>query len=132
MHSFGGPWQQPPTNVHRSGATNAAVEVISAEDGEAGLRRLSEELLALDVLLTDACMPGMDGETLIRTIRNAGGESDLAIVAVTGVADPGLEKRLEAEGADAVLEKSLGPELIAQAADAVLERKRMVRQADAA
>jgi uncharacterized protein (TIGR02266 family) len=109
-------------------------EVICAEDGEAGLRMLSEELLALDLLVTDACMPGMDGETLIRTIRNAGGEADLAIVAVTGVTEAGLEKRLEAAGADAVLEKALGPELIAAGADAALERKRMGRQgaADAA
>jgi uncharacterized protein (TIGR02266 family) len=103
-------------------------EVISAEDGESGLRTLSEELLALDLLVTDACMPGMDGETFIRTIRKAGGEAELAIVAVTGVAGPELERKLEAAGADAVLEKSLGPELIAQAADAALERKRVVLQ----
>ncbi len=109
-------------------------EVICAEDGETGLRTLSEELLALDLLVTDACMPAMDGETFIRTIRKAGGEAELAIVAVTGVAEPGLEEKLQAAGADAVLEKSLGPELIAQAADAVLERKRVVLQgaADAA
>jgi CheY-like chemotaxis protein len=107
-------------------------EVICAEDGERGLRTLSEELLALDLLVTDACMPGMDGETFIRTIRKAGGEADLAIVAVTGVNEGALERKLEAAGADAVLEKSLGPELIAQGADAVLERKRVVQQADAA
>jgi len=112
--------------------TARGFEVISAVDGESGLRTLSEELLALDLLVTDACMPGMDGETLIRTIRKAGGEADLAIVAVTGVTDQALERRLEVAGADAVLEKSLGPELIAQAADAALERKRMVRTADAA
>ncbi len=107
-------------------------EVICADDGESGLRTLSEELLALDLLVTDACMPGMDGETFIRTIRKAGGEAELAIVAVTGVSEPGFEQKLEAAGADAVLEKSLGPELIAQAADAVLERKRVVQKADAA
>ncbi len=112
--------------------TARGFEVISAENGEAGLRLLSEELLALDILLTDACMPSMDGETLIRTIRKAGGEAELAIIAVTGVTEPDLERKLEAAGADAVLEKSLGPEMIAQAADAVLERKRMVQQADAA
>ncbi|HET8541171.1 MAG TPA: response regulator [Anaeromyxobacter sp.] len=109
-------------------------EVITADDGESGLRMLTEELLALDLLLTDACMPGIDGETFIRTIRQAGGEAELAIVAVTGVTEPGFERKLEAAGADAVLEKSLGPELIAQAADAVLERKRVAQQgaADAA
>ncbi len=107
-------------------------EVICADDGESGLRTLSEELLALDLLVTDARMPGMDGETFIRTIRMAGGEAELAIVAITGVSEAGFDRKLEAAGADAVLEKSLGPELIAQAADAVLERKRIVQQADAA
>ena len=75
-------------------------------------------------------MPGMDGETFVRTIRNAGGETDLAIVAVTGRIDGGLETQLEMAGADAVLDKALGVELIAQAADAMLERKRMARERD--
>ena len=82
-----------------------------------------DELLALDLLVTDLRMPHMDGQTFIRTIRSAGGESDLAIVAMTGGVDPALEQRLEREGADAV-DKELGAEIIARAADAVLERKR--------
>jgi len=102
-------------------------EVLTADDGKTGLSMLSDELLALDLLVTDIRMPEMDGETLIRTIRRAGGECDLAIVAMTGALEAGVEKRLEREGADAVLDKALGPELIAQAADAVLERKRLAR-----
>lgn len=102
-------------------------EVLTAGDGVAGLAVLVDELLALDLLVTDIVMPNMDGETFIRTIRNAGGESDLAIVVVTGAIGTAIEKRLERDGADAVLDKSLGPELIAQASDAVLERKRMAR-----
>jgi uncharacterized protein (TIGR02266 family) len=101
-------------------------EVITAPDATAGLRTLSEELLALDLLLTDVRMPGMSGEDFVRLIRKAGGEADLAIVAVTGKLEGGVDQRLEAAGADAVLDKALGPELIAQAADAVLERKRLV------
>jgi uncharacterized protein (TIGR02266 family) len=107
-------------------------EVLTAEDGSAGLHRLMEELLALDLFVTDVVMPGLGGEALIRTIRGAGGESDLAIVAVSGLLEPGVERALEAAGADAVLDKALGAELVAQAADAVLERKRLVQQADAA
>jgi CheY-like chemotaxis protein len=103
-------------------------EVITAANGAEGLRTLSEELLALDLLLTDIKMPEMDGETFVRIIRNAGGETDLAIVAVTGRIEPGLEKKLELAGADAVLDKALGPELVAQAADAVLERRRIARE----
>jgi CheY-like chemotaxis protein len=104
-------------------------EVLTGGDGADGLRVLSEELLALDLLLTDVFMPGMDGETFVRTIRQAGGEADLAIVVVTSRKVPGLERRLDVAGADAVLDKALGAELVAQAADAVLERKRVGREA---
>jgi CheY-like chemotaxis protein len=99
-------------------------EVLTAIDGATGLSTVVDELLALDLLVTDIKMPNMDGQTFIRTIRGAGGEADLAIVAVTGNVDPALEKRLERDGADAVLDKELGPDIIARAADAVLERKR--------
>lgn len=103
-------------------------EVVTASDGHDGLRVLSEELLALDLLVTDVHMPGMDGEQFVQMIRRAGGEKDLAIVVVSGRMEPGQEPRLEQAGADAVLDKGLGPELVAQAADAVLERKRLTRR----
>jgi len=99
-------------------------EVLSAADGLAGLQLLSEELLSLDLLVTDLRMPRMDGEALLRTIRKAGGESELAIVIVTGTLEPAVEKKLTREGADAVLEKELGPRFLAQAAVAVLDRKK--------
>jgi len=99
-------------------------EVLTAHDGTEGLRVLSEELLALDLLVTDVLMPGMDGVAFVQTIRKAGGESDLAIVAVTGRFDATIEAKLQAAGADAVLDKGLGALLLARAADAVLDRKR--------
>ncbi len=107
-------------------------EVLTAHDAESGLRTLIDELLTLDLFVTDLVMPKFGGEALIRVIREAGGEADLAIVAVSARLDPAAERVLESAGADAVLDKSLGPELVAQAADAALERKRLVRQADAA
>lgn len=107
-------------------------EVLTAEDAVNGLHALIEEILALDLLVTDVFMPGADGDALIRTVRQAGGEAELAIVAVTGSPERCQDGALEAAGADAVLDKAIGAELIAQAADAVLERKRLVRRADAA
>jgi CheY-like chemotaxis protein len=99
-------------------------EVLTARDGQEGLQIVANELLTLDLLVTDVRMPEMDGETFVRTIRQAGGESELAIVVIAGTLDPDLEGRLEKAGADVVLDKALGPEQIAAAADAVLERKR--------
>ncbi|MBI5069229.1 MAG: response regulator [Deltaproteobacteria bacterium] len=99
-------------------------EVLAAEDGVAGLQVLSEELLSLDLLLTDLRMPRMDGEALLRTVRHAGGESELAIVIMTGTIEPTVENKLTREGADAVLQKELGPRFLAHAAVAVLDRKK--------
>jgi CheY-like chemotaxis protein len=99
-------------------------EVLAAEDGASGLQVLSEELLSLDLLITDLRMPRMDGEALLRTVRHAGGESELTIVVMTGTVEPTVETKLTREGADAVLEKELGPRFLAHAAVAVLDRKR--------
>jgi CheY-like chemotaxis protein len=100
-------------------------EVLTAKDGQEGLHIVADELLTLDLLVTDVRMPEMDGETFVRTIRGAGGESELAIVVIAGTLDPALEKRMESAGADAVLDKALGPEDLAAAADAALEQKRI-------
>jgi CheY-like chemotaxis protein len=103
-------------------------EVLLAGDGVSALQVLSEELLSLDLLVADVWMPRMDGEALLRTVRHAGGEADLAIAMVTGRDEPGLASRLERAGADAVLQKELGAQVLAQAAVAALERKRKARQ----
>jgi CheY-like chemotaxis protein len=100
-------------------------EVLTAKDGREGLQVMADELLTLDLLVTDVRMPEMDGEALVRAIRGAGGESELAIVAITGTLDPAMERRMEEAGADAVLDKALGPEDLAAAADAALEQKRL-------
>ncbi len=100
-------------------------EVLTARDGAEGLRMVAEELLTLDLLVTDVRMPGMDGEAFVHTIRQQGGESELAIVVVAGGVDAALDEAMTSAGADAVVDKSLGPELLAQAADAALERKRL-------
>ncbi len=102
-------------------------EVFAAGDGVTGIDVLTDELLALDLVLVDLRMPAMDGEAFLRTVRGAGGERDLTVVMISGSLDPGVEARLHGEGADAVLDKSLGAQLIAQASDAALERKRLER-----
>ena len=101
--------------------------VFSASDGVSGLGVLTDELLALDLLVADLRMPGMDGESFLSTIRGAGGEQDLTVVLVSATVDPFIEARLLGAGADAVLDKALGPELIAAASDAALERRQLVR-----
>jgi CheY-like chemotaxis protein len=92
-------------------------EVVTAEDGAAGMARLTDELLSLDLVVTDVFMPGLDGAALIETVRHAGGEHDLAIVAISAGLTPALRARLETAGADVVLDKAVGAERIAATAE---------------
>jgi CheY-like chemotaxis protein len=102
-------------------------DLFAAEDGTSALSILTDELLTLDLVVTDLRMPGMDGEALLNTIRKAGGETDLAVVMVTAGLAPRIEERLRGAGADAVLDKALGPEAIARAGEAAVERRRLER-----
>jgi CheY-like chemotaxis protein len=97
--------------------------VRCASGGLAGIHLLADHLLETDLLVTDVRMHAMDGEALVRTIREAGGERDLAIVAVTGSWEAGIDARLRAAGAQVLLDKALGAELIARAAEAIVARR---------
>jgi DNA-binding response OmpR family regulator len=102
-------------------------EVLTASDAHEGLHILAEDVLAIDLLVTDMILPGVDGAELIATIRRAGGESDLVIAVMTGRPDADLAQRLQAAGADLLLGKALGPEVMALKADELLEAKRRER-----
>lgn len=98
-------------------------EVLTACNAEDGLRVLAEELLTLDLLVTDHFLPGTLGEELVAKIRSIGGESELLIAVMTGSPDVELARRMKAAGADALFGKELGPEIIAMKVDAMLEAR---------
>lgn len=50
-------------------------DAIIEHGGRSGLHRLVDELLGLDLVITDVVMPELDGETLIHTVRHLGGEA---------------------------------------------------------
>lgn len=99
-------------------------DVLIAPDANFAMHSLADQILTLDLMVTDVLMPGVDGEELVRTVRKVGGESELPILVISGRVDGALEERLLAAGADAVLAKSLGVESIVQMADAVIARRR--------
>jgi CheY-like chemotaxis protein len=98
-------------------------EVVTAGSFLEGLRTLSEEILGLDLVLTDLKMPGRSGAELVDVLRRTGGEPDLVVGVMTGTVDAALASELHRAGADLVLGKDLGPEIIALKLDALLEER---------
>jgi DNA-binding response OmpR family regulator len=98
-------------------------EVLTASDGARGLEVLLDTLLSLDVLVTDLDLPGRDGASLLRLVRVAGGEHELAIV----IRCAGLSSRdrgvLRALGADAVVSPADGADAIAALADEAIDTR---------
>jgi CheY-like chemotaxis protein len=92
-------------------------EVLAATDGVGGVELLVDNLLSLDVVVSDLDLPGRDGAALLELVRVAGGERDLAIV----IRAAGLSARerggLRAKGADAVVSATDGAERVAALAE---------------
>jgi CheY-like chemotaxis protein len=99
-------------------------DCVTAPDGDAGLRTLLEDVLALEAVVTDVVMPGLSGEALISRVREAGGERSLVVVAVTADRAPDLARRLACHGADATIGKEEGPAAVVAAVEAAFERHR--------
>lgn len=92
------------------------VGTATATDGDAGLARLLDELLSLDVLVMALDLPGRDARALARLIRKAGNEQDLVLVVVAERPTPELRLELRGLGVDAIVDRADGPESIASAA----------------
>lgn len=91
------------------------VATVTAADGEAGLVRLLDELLSLDVLVMALDLPGRDARALARLIRKAGNERDLVLVVVAERPTPELRLELRGLGVDAIVDRADGPQAIASA-----------------
>jgi diguanylate cyclase (GGDEF)-like protein len=87
--------------------------VLEASDGLAGLRLILQE--ALDAVICDLEMPGLDGEKLLRAQRGRRGAEDVPFFFVTAERDPDRMARLLRAGAADTLTKPFHPaELIAR------------------
>lgn len=92
-------------------------DVVTAPDGARGVEVLLDQLLSLDVLVTDLDLPGRDGASLLHLVRVAGGERELAIVircAGLPARDRGVLRML---GADALVSPADGADALAALAD---------------
>lgn len=82
-------------------------EYGEAIDGPEALRMLSAEPGAWDLVLLDFQMPGMDGEQVLRHIRNDPTTRETPVVMLTSVADVKLARRLTELGLDGYLTKPI-------------------------
>jgi two-component system cell cycle sensor histidine kinase/response regulator CckA len=61
---------RPLRNLICEGLSNCGCNVVSAGDGEEALRIVKEREAAVDLLLTDVIMPGMNGAALAKEVRS--------------------------------------------------------------
>ena len=96
------------------------IDSVQAHDGRSGLRQLTDDLLSLDLLVTDLHMPDLTGDALVLAVRELGGERDLPIVVASSFLDADKAEALRVAGANAVVDKSGGLGPVAAAARSLL------------
>jgi len=72
--------------------TNKGYEVLTAENGESGLEVFQSLDKPIDLLITDVMMPGKDGPTLAKEIRES--VPDLKIIFISGYTEERLKDTL--------------------------------------
>jgi CheY-like chemotaxis protein len=74
------------------------MEMLSASNGRDAIRVITEDA-AIDIVLMDIMMPGMDGIATMQEIRKLAGRRDLPIIAVTAKAMKGDREKCIRAGA---------------------------------
>ncbi|MGV3520570.1 ATP-binding protein [Luteitalea sp.] len=93
--------------------TAAEFRVLDASGGVQALELLGEHLGAVDVMLTDLLMPGMDGATLAERVAQS--YPGIRVIVMTGHAAPALYDRASRQSPFRIVEKPFGPAEIVQA-----------------
>jgi len=100
------------------------VDVVA--DGEDALQKMS--LQPFDVVLLDLRMPGMDGMTVLKTIKQKWPESEVIII--TGYPAVESAKAAVTLGAYGYLAKPVGPDDVINAANGAMLHKRWTLRCD--
>jgi CheY-like chemotaxis protein len=100
--------------------------VETAANGQEALRKMRQQ--AFDVVLLDLKMPGMDGLTVLRTIKQDWPDSE--VIVITGYAALESAKESMVAGAFDYLPKPIGPEEVIKATNGALLHKRWALRRD--
>lgn len=82
-------------------------EVHTCGDGEEGIRMAAS--LQPDLLLLDSVMPGMDGPSMLRQMREREELSEIPVIFVTSMSHDRERREFETMGALGVIEKPFDP-----------------------
>jgi two-component system chemotaxis response regulator CheY len=88
-------------------------EVLEAGDGQEALSRLAE-LGAVDVVLVDWTMPGMDGMTFVHQVRAEAAYEEMRVVMITSESDPAQIFHALMAGVDEYATKPITREALAE------------------
>ena len=94
-------------------------QVAAARDGEEALQAM--EQTPFDVVLLDMRMPGQDGLSVLRTIKQKWPESEVVII--TGYPTVGSAKEAVRLGAFDYVAKPVGPQDVINVTDGAITRK---------
>ena len=96
----------------------AGHRIVAAYDGDEAIRRFRND--AVDVVLLDLAMPGLDGAEVVRIIR---GESDIPIIVVSGERDRAVPAEMLDLGADDYVRKGVPSNELLARIRAVVRRR---------
>jgi len=96
-----------PTNMKLASSLlkNRGYTVLEANDAEVGLRLANAE--PPDLILMDIQLPGMDGLTATRSLKDNPYTCNIPIIALTAFAMKGDEQKILEAGCDAYIAKPL-------------------------
>jgi CheY-like chemotaxis protein len=83
--------------------TKAGYKAMGAGDGNEGLRLAKE--VHPDLILLDMMLPGLDGTTVLRELKQAADTQAIPVIVLSGLSQKN-EERLKLAGAVAYIEKS--------------------------
>ena len=81
-------------------------DLIVAQDGGTGLLKAAQE--SPDIILLDINLPGVDGITVLRSLKTNPATKDIPVVMYTTSDDLGTQQICKESGADAFLSKFAG------------------------
>jgi len=96
----------------------AGYDVVEASDGQDGLEKARAK--AVNLVVTDLNMPGMNGLEFIRALRQLGPYRGIPIVFLTTESDDGLKQQAKAAGATGWITKPFKQEQLLAVAKKLL------------